>query len=70
MLVTTREAAELAGRTPATIRSWRFRGVLLARGRWGRHPLFDPVEVMEAERATRNRAVAHADDLVQHSAGV
>ena len=63
MLVTTAEAAELAGVSEAVIRMWRYRGHLRPAGRRGRRPLYDPVDVLLAERATRTGVVAHYDDL-------
>lgn len=67
-LVTTAEAARLAGVAPATIRTWRTRGLLRPRGMRGRSVLHDPREVLLAERATRTGVVAHHVDLVAYSA--
>lgn len=63
MLVTTAEAAELAGVQPVHIRMWRYRGLLHRRGSHGRAPLYDPMEVLRVERATRTGVLAHYDDL-------
>jgi DNA-binding transcriptional MerR regulator len=63
-LVTTREAAELAGVSEVTVRMWRYRGLLRPRGRRVRSPLYDPMDVLMVERATRTGEVAHRDDLL------
>ena len=63
MLVTTAEAAELAGVSQTVIRMWRYRGHLRPAGWRGRRPLYDPVDVLLAERATRTGVVAHYNDL-------
>lgn len=67
MLVNTSEAAELAGVSADLVRQWKRRGLLRQAGRWGRHPLYDPVEVLQVERATRTGIVARSTDLVSHS---
>lgn len=53
MMVDAAEAAALVGVRPCTIRQWCRRGHLRAAGRWGRRHLFDPLAVVEAERAAR-----------------
>lgn len=63
MLVTTAEAAELAGVSQTVIRMWRYRGHLRPAGWRGRRPLYNPVDVLLAERATRTGVVAHYNDL-------
>jgi hypothetical protein len=56
-LLTTTEAALLAGRKPATIRTWAARGHLKAAGldRAGR-PLYAVEAVWDVERDTRRRS--------------
>lgn len=51
------EAAEAAGVRPGVIRAWKHRGHLapVAHDDRGR-PLFRPVDVIRAEKATRERA--------------
>jgi DNA-binding transcriptional MerR regulator len=67
-LVTTAEAAKLAGVTSAVVRMWRYRGLLLAAERRGRRPMYRPLDVLLAERATRTGVLAHYDDLPLRSA--
>ncbi|MFJ6085152.1 hypothetical protein ACIQI8_27465 [Streptomyces sp. NPDC092369] len=63
-LWTAQEAADAAGVTPNTVRNWKHRGHLAqARTASGRpitnaagQPLFNPVDVIRAERVTRQRA--------------
>lgn len=56
-LLTTRQAADLAGVTPATIRQWASRGHLTAKGLddHGR-ALYLLIDVAKAENATRKAA--------------
>ncbi len=55
-LLTTTEAALLAGRKPGTVRSWAARGHLTAKGAdaAGR-PLYAAEDVWDVERDTRHR---------------
>jgi hypothetical protein len=55
-LLTTDQAAALAGVNPATVRSWKSRGHLVAASYdpAGR-PLFLGIDVAKAEHATRHR---------------
>ncbi|MEW2164405.1 MerR family transcriptional regulator [Streptomyces sp. NPDC007084] len=63
-LWTALEAAEAAGVEPNTVRNWKYRGHLAQaetpQGRPMRNlagqPLFRAVDVIRAEKATRNRA--------------
>ncbi|MCI3277633.1 MerR family transcriptional regulator [Streptomyces cylindrosporus] len=54
---TVAEAAEAAGVRPGVIRAWKHRGHLPAAAHddHGR-PLFKPIDVIKAEKATRERA--------------
>lgn len=55
-LWSTAEAAEAVGVEPGVIRIWAHRGHLKrANGRQGR-PLYRAIDVMNAEKATRERA--------------
>lgn len=55
-LVTTAEAAHVAGVTTATIRSWKQRGILTPSGLDPNgHNLYRIRDVARAERSTRNR---------------
>lgn len=56
-LITTSEAATLAGVTVAAISNWRDRGLLAQSGTDHRgRPLYRFLDVAKAERATRDRA--------------
>lgn len=56
-LVTTTQAANLAGVTAATIRSWRSRGHLIpSQVDPGGRPLYRWIDVARAERRTRDHA--------------
>lgn len=60
-LTTTRwtvaEAAEAAQVSPNVIRNWKYRGVLTEAGRdWRDRPLFRAIDVIRAEKATREKA--------------
>lgn len=54
-LITAAQAGELAGRQPATIRSWVLRGWLAPAGNHGRTRLYRTRDVLQAERDTRAR---------------
>jgi len=57
-LVTTEQAAQLARRKPATIRSWRHRGWLPRRGLDERgRPLYHPDDVAAAEKRVRENGL-------------
>lgn len=57
-LLTTPEAARLAGRSPATIRSWRNRGWLVSQGLDERgYPLHTREAVRDAERRVRENGI-------------
>lgn len=57
-LVTTGQAAQLARRKPATIRSWVSRGHLAARGLSEQgHPLYHPDDVARAEKQVRENGL-------------
>lgn len=60
-LITTNEAAALAGVAVATIRSWIQRGHLTPVGRdpLTDRPLVKFIDVAKAERATRSKARRH-----------
>ncbi len=59
-LVTTSEAARLAGVAVNTITTWRDRGTLTPAGTDDRgRPLYRFLDVAKAERATRDRARRH-----------
>jgi hypothetical protein len=66
-LVTTAEAAALAGVSQACVRMWRYRGLLPPSSYDGRRPLYHPLDVLLVERATRTGVVAHTDDLLLRS---
>lgn len=54
---TVAQAAEAAGVKPNVVRNWKYRGVLDAVGRdWRGGPLFLAIDVIRAEKATRERA--------------
>lgn len=56
-LWTVAQAAEAAGVTPHVVRNWKYRGVLEEAGRdWRDRPLFRAIDVIRAEKATRERA--------------
>ena len=56
-LLTGPEAALLCEVSPATIRSWKHRGLLVAAGLDPRgRPLYTQLAVAQAEAATRDRA--------------
>lgn len=58
-LLTTAEAARLAGVSPATVRSWRNRGWLVAQGLDERNrPLHTREAVRAAERRVRENGIA------------
>lgn len=61
-LITTNEAAALAGVAVATIRKWAQRGQLTPVGHdpQTNRPLFRFIDVAKAERATRAKARRHA----------
>lgn len=63
MLVNTSEAAALAGVSAALVRQWKRRGLLRQAGRWGRHPLYDPLEVLRVERSTRTGLPEHMEGV-------
>lgn len=55
-LVSTAEAAYIAGVKSGTIRTWKSRGLLAPAGLDDRgHPLYRVRDVAKAERKTRNR---------------
>lgn len=54
-LLTTTEAAAVAHRTPATIRSWKHRGYLKPFTHHNGQPLYLEMDVLEVERDTRRR---------------
>lgn len=56
-LWTVAEAAEAAQVTPHVVRNWKYRGLLEQAGvnRQGR-PVFRAIDVVRAEKATRERA--------------
>lgn len=59
-LVTTSEAASLAGVAVNTITTWRNRGILTPAGSdTNGRPLYRFLDVAKAERATRDRARRH-----------
>lgn len=59
-LITTSEAARLAGVTVAAISKWRERGTLTPAGLDDKgRPLYRFLDVAKAERATRDRARRH-----------
>ena len=66
-LVTTAEAAKLAGVSQACVRMWRYRRLLPPSSYDGRRPLYHPLDVLLVERATRTGVVAHYDDLALRS---
>lgn len=54
---TVAQAAEAAGVKPNVVRNWKYRGVLTEAGRdWRGGPLFLAIDVIRAEKATRERA--------------
>ncbi|RLU81112.1 hypothetical protein CTZ27_33260 [Streptomyces griseocarneus] len=55
-LWTTAEAAEAAGVSPGVIRIWAHRGHLSRANPGGRTPKYRAIDVVRAERATRERA--------------
>lgn len=56
-LLTGPQVAKLCGVRPATVRSWKRRGLLTACGLDERgRPLFDQLAAAKAERATAERA--------------
>lgn len=56
-LISTTEAAALAGVTVAAVSNWRDRGILPAAGTDERgRPLYRFIDVAKAERATRDKA--------------
>lgn len=57
---TVAEAAEAAEVDPNVVRNWKYRGRLTAtRTDWRGRPLFLAIDVIRAERATRERARRH-----------
>jgi len=54
-LITTADAAQLAGVAPATVRDWQRRGLLKARGRRGRSSLWAADDVLDAEVLAHRR---------------
>ena len=59
-LITTSEAAALAGVAVNTITTWRTRGLLTPAGQDDRgKPLYRFLDVARAERATRDKARRH-----------
>ncbi|MFK0045521.1 hypothetical protein ACIQU4_15610 [Streptomyces sp. NPDC090741] len=56
-LWTATESGRYAGVTPNTVHNWRYRGHFEIAGRDDRdHPLFRAIDVIRAEKATRERA--------------
>lgn len=56
-LWTVEQAAEAAQVTPNVVRNWKYRGRLEQAGTdWRGKPLFRAVDVIRAEKATRERA--------------
>jgi hypothetical protein len=54
---TVAQAAEAAGVKPNVVRNWKYRGLLSEVGRdWRDGPLFLAIDVIRAEKATRERA--------------
>ncbi|NNH21654.1 helix-turn-helix domain-containing protein [Pseudokineococcus marinus] len=54
-LLTTADAALLAGVSPATVRDWQRRGLLKARGRRGRSSLWAADDILDVEAQTFSR---------------
>lgn len=54
-LLTTRQAAERVNKAEATIRQWVTRGYLSPAGRVGRLSYYRTLDVLNAEKATRDR---------------
>lgn len=56
-LWTVEQAAEAAQVQPNTVRNWKYRGRLEQAGSdWRGRPLFRAIDVIRAEKATRERA--------------
>lgn len=56
-LWTVAESAAAAGVAPSTVHNWRFRGKLTIAGRDRRNrPLFRAIDVIQAEKSTRELA--------------
>lgn len=56
-LWTVEQAAEAAQVQPNTVRNWKYRGRLVQAGAdWRGRPLFRAVDVIRAEKATREKA--------------
>ena len=54
---TVEQAAEAARVSPNVVRNWKYRGRLkVAKNDWRGRPLFLAIDVIKAERATRERA--------------
>lgn len=56
-LWTVAQAAEAAQVAPNVVRNWKYRGVLEQAGEdWRGRPLFRAIDVIKAEKATREKA--------------
>jgi hypothetical protein len=54
---TVEQAAEAAQVTPNVVRNWKYRGrLVVAKTDWRGRPLFLAVDVIRAEKATREKA--------------
>jgi len=54
---TVAQAAEAAQVSPNVVRNWKYRGLLVEASRdWRDRPLFLAIDVIRAEKATRERA--------------